>query len=154
MENKRIYIGGDFNASVGVNGEPMDKLGAKLEETLMCEAGLDMLVDQPTHQEVKNGVPCNARTIDHIYTNGSEKTSRTRVVSEPGSHNKLLIIKILGKVVKKTPLQHKARQRKNYNADDFLQDLDVKDWSIPESNSNDGKKGENIEVEIFSRYVD
>ena len=34
-ENKRIYVGGDFNASIGVNGEKQDKIGAELEESLI-----------------------------------------------------------------------------------------------------------------------
>ena len=93
-ENKRIYIGGDFNASVGVNGETKDTIGADLEEILICDAGLDMIVKEATHQEVKNGVLCRARTIDHIYTNSPEKTLNTRAINEAGSHHKLLITKI------------------------------------------------------------
>ena len=113
-ENKRIYIGGDFNSSLGGNSERQDVIGADIEEVLVLESGLDMLIKEFTHQEVKNGIPCNARTIDHIYSNSPEKTMNTRTVLESGSHHKLLLTRIMGKVLNKAPLQHKARQRSLY----------------------------------------
>ena len=135
-ENKRIYVGGDFNASIGVNEETKDSIGADLEETLVCEAGLDMIIKEATHQEVRKGTQCKPRTIDHLYTNSPEKTTNTKVLDQAGTHHKLLMTRIMDKPMNKAPLQHKGRQRKLYSKEKYLEELDGKDWKLPEESPN------------------
>ena len=78
-EEKTICFGGDFNAHISGEHESTkknDAYGKILEEELIEAAGMTMVVKDTTHQEVRKGIKCKARRIDHIYCNSPEKTKR------------------------------------------------------------------------------
>ena len=88
-EGKEIVLGGDFNCDPRITEN--DGLGKFLREDLMDSTGLEMIVKEPTHQEIRKGKPCRNRLIDHIYTNHKQKVQKVHVRHVGGCHHKLIV---------------------------------------------------------------
>ena len=110
-ENKSIVFGGDFNAEIADKNNKGDKFGEILEDQLIGEGGLELIMKEKTHQSIRNNKNCAARAIDHIYCDIPNRAQNTRAVDEPGSHHKLILTTIRGRVDHKGPTQHMARER-------------------------------------------
>ena len=75
-------MGGDFNADMRI-GEN-DSLGRILKENLIEEMGLQMTIEEFTHQEIRQGRLCRERHIDHIYTNMTNKITGSKATEIAG----------------------------------------------------------------------
>ena len=133
-ENKDCVIGGDLNADLRESdGDPLGKL---LREGIVEELGLDMHVTGVTHQEVRRGITCRGRIIDHIYSNLGHRLEDVKVLDVLGSNHKMVTATLLKKVNYKTPPQVLVRVRKEYSKEKLLHLLDTADWSLPDTTSS------------------
>ena len=124
-EKKEIAIGGDFNA--GTILDEGDVLGKMLREEFMDSTGVEMLVKEPTHQELRGGKHCKNRLIDHFYSNNKNKVKSVEAVNLSGSKHKLVVAEICRNMKYSGPKQKLVRVRKNYSAEGLLQQLAVRD---------------------------
>ena len=128
-EEKDVILGGDLNAHIwqGEGGDETDNMGRRLVEELTGEAGLEMVVKEITHQEVRRGVLCKGRCIDHMFTNIPYRQGKVNVEQIAGSHHSLVYSAFTKAVVRKGPGQRRVRVRKTYTKEGYLAELDKKD---------------------------
>ena len=138
-ERKPILLGGDINAELGGNGRKQDALGKIINNELLIETGLEMIIKEFTHMEVRNGVECAKRCIDHVYTNQVGLVKNIEVKNQSGSHHKLLKVEVNKKIQPTGVRQHRARVRKQYSKTALLNELDRCNWELPENDSNNPK---------------
>ena len=106
-----------------------DAYGTILEDSLINEGGMTMIMNEGTHQNIKQGAQNRIKCIDHIYCNSPERMKNTKAISEAGSHHKITIASLLEKVPMKGPHQHIARVRKSYTKEKLISELDTLNWN-------------------------
>ena len=74
-----------------------------LKADLVDEAGLEMVVKEATHRDIKRGESGRGTLIDHIYTNIKQRLENVSVEALSGSHHSLVVVVIRKKVKFQSP---------------------------------------------------
>ena len=150
-EDKDTVLGGDMNANI--QDDDIDTMGTILEQELIIGAGMDMVVKDITHQEIRQGRKCRGKTIDHIYTNVDSRIENVKAISEPGAHHKLIYADIRRKIKLKGPRQQRNRYRKNYSKKSLLEELDAMNWDDIEIQQSEKIEENHTEIMILENRV-
>ena len=105
-----------------------DIFGEMLLEELGNEAGLDMIIDKVTHQEIRQGEFCQGKCIDHAYTNVPHLIKNINVQNIQGTHHNLLTMNLTKETKKLGPRQKRCRNRRKYSPESFQHELSLQNW--------------------------